>query len=122
MRLEGGLMATVDATDYGKAPWDVRVNGAEGRAFVGSGDVRLEYWDGRSEHWTNDDQVGTGMDVAVREIVDWLDGESDFDYDPTETVQVLEAIAAFHASHAKNSAWVELPLTGADREIVVNSG
>ncbi len=122
MRLEGGLMATVDATDYGMAPWDVRVNGAEGRAFVGSGDVRLEYWDGRSEHWTNDDQVGTGMDVAVREIVDWLDGESDFDYDPAETVQVLEAIAAFHASHAKNSAWVELPLTGADREIVVNSG
>ena len=122
MRLEGGLMATVDATDYGMAPWDVRVNGAQGRAFVGSGDVRLEYWDGRSEHWTNDDQVGTGMDVAVREIVDWLDGESDFDYDPAETVQVLEAIAAFHASHAKNSAWVELPLTGADREIVVNSG
>ena len=122
MRLEGGLMATVDATDYGMAPWDVRVNGAQGRAFVGSGDVRLEYWDGRTEHWTNDDQVGTGMDVAVREIVDWLDGESDFDYDPAETVQVLEAIAAFHASHAKNSAWVELPLTGADREIVVNSG
>ena len=122
MRLEGGLMATVDATDYGMAPWDVRVNGAEGRAFVGSGDVRLEYWDGRTEHWTNDDQVGTGMDVAVREMVGWLDGESDFDYDPTETVQVLEAIAAFHASHAKNSAWVVLPLTGADREIVVNSG
>ena len=122
MRLEGGLMATVDATDYGMAPWDVRVNGAEGRAFVGSSDVRLEYWDGRTEHWTNDDQVGTGMDVAVREIVDWLDGESDFDYDPTETVQVLEAIAAFHASHAKSSAWVALPLTGADREIVVNSG
>ena len=122
MRLEGGLMATVDATDYGMAPWDVRVNGAEGRAFVGSDDVRLEYWDGRTEHWTNDDQVGTGMDVAVREMVGWLDGESDFDYDPTETVQVLEAIAAFHASHAKNSAWVVLPLTGADREIVVNSG
>ena len=122
MRLEGGLMATVDATDYGMAPWDVRVNGAEGRAFVGSDDVRLEYWDGRTEHWTNDDQVGTGMDVAVREIVDWLDGESDFDYDPAETVQVLEAIAAFHASHAKNSAWVVLPLTGADRQIVVNSG
>ena len=122
MRLEGGLMATVDATDYGMAPWDVRVNGAEGRAFVGSDDVRLEYWDGRTEHLTNDDQVGTGMDVAVREMVGWLDGESDFDYDPTETVQVLEAIAAFHASHAKSSAWVVLPLTGADREIVVNSG
>ena len=115
-------MATVDATDYGMAPLDVRVNGTEGRALVGSGDVTVEYWDGRTEQFTNDEQDGTGMDVAVREMVDWLDGESDFPYDATETVQVLEAIAAFHASHARNAAWVELPLTGADREIVVNSG
>ena len=48
MRLEGGLMVTVDATDYSKAPWELRVNGSEGRAFVGGKDVRLEYWDGRS--------------------------------------------------------------------------
>jgi predicted dehydrogenase len=122
LRFEGGVMGTVDATDYGMAPWDVRVNGAEGRALVGSDDVTIEYWDGRTEHFTNDDQDGNGMDVAVREMVGWLDGESDFPYDPAETVQVLEAIAAFHVSHARNAAWVELPLTGADREIVVNSG
>jgi predicted dehydrogenase len=122
MRLEGGLMMTVDATDYGKAPWDLRINGSEGRAFVGSKDVRIEYWDGRAEHWTNEDQQGTGMDVAVREIVDWLDHGTAFPCDPSEPVHVLEAIAAFHASHAKNSAWVELPLKGSDRDIVVNSG
>ena len=122
MRFDGGLMATVDATDYGVAPWDVRVNGAEGRALVGSNDVTIEYWDGRTEQFTNDGQDGTGMDVAVREIVGWLEGESAFGYDAAETVHGLEAIAAFHASHARNAAWVELPLTGADREIVVNSG
>jgi predicted dehydrogenase len=122
MRLEGGLMVTVDATDYSKAPWDIRVNGSEGRAFAGGKDVRIEYWDGRMEHWTNAAQNGSGMDVAVREIVAWLDNGRVFEYDPAETVHVLEAIAAFHASHAKNSAWVELPLVGSGRGIVIRSG
>ena len=123
MRLEGGLMATVDATDYGMAPWDVRVNGAEGRAFVGSDDVRLEYWDGRTRAL---DQRRPGGDGDGRGGA--RDRRLARRRGPTSTttrlrtVQVLEAIAAFHASHAKNSAWVELPLTGADREIVVNSG
>ena len=113
MRFRG--RADGDGRRDGTTVWrrgDVRVNGDEGRALVGSNDVRVEYWDGRTEHFTNDDQDGNGMDVAVREIVGWLDGESDFPYDPAETVQVLEAIAAFHASHRRNAAWVELPLTG----------
>ena len=60
--------------------------------------------------------------MAVGEIVAWLKNGRDFEYDPTETVHVLEAIVAFHASHAKNSAWVELPLVGNDRGIEVRSG
>ena len=62
------------------------------------------------------------MDVAVREIAAWLDDGRPLDYRPEEAVHVLEAIVAFHASHEKNAAWVDLPLRGADREIVVNSG
>lgn len=125
MRLENDLMVTVDAADYSKAPWDLRINGTEGRAFVGGrtvSDVKLEYWDGRIEHWTNDIQQGTGMDVAVEEIVAWLDNRKEFEHDPREAVHVLEAIAAFHASHAKNSEWIELPLSGSDLEIEVHSG
>ena len=122
VRLEGGLMVTVDATEYSKAPWDLRVNGSEGRAFVGGNDVRVEYWDGRSEHWTNASQDGSGMDVAVREIVAWLNNGGVFEYDSAETVHVLEAIVAFHASHTKNSAWIELPLVGNDRDIEIRSG
>ena len=122
IRLEGGAMLSVDAADYSKTPWDIRINGSEGRAFMGGSDVALEYWDGRTETWNNEDQQGSGMDVAVREIVTWLDDGTPLDYAPEEAVHVLETIVAFHASHAKISAWVDLPLTGADRERVVNSG
>jgi predicted dehydrogenase len=122
MRLEGGLMVTVDAADYSRTPWDIRINGSEGRVFAGGVNLDIEYWDGRSEHWSNEDQVGSGMDVAVGEIVAWLDEGKALDYAPEEGVHVLEAIAAFHASHARNSAWVDLPLMGADRQIEVRSG
>ena len=118
----GDSLVTVDAADYSKAPWDLRINGSEGRAFLGSNDIKLEYWDGKTEHWTNEGQSGSGMDIAVQEIVAWLENETVFEYDPAESVHVLEAIAAFHASHKKNSAWVELPLTGNDLEIGIRSG
>jgi hypothetical protein len=41
---------------------------------------------------------------------------------PEEAVHTLETILAFHASHDRNAAWVELPLTGADRERELRSG
>ena len=120
MRLEGGLMATVDATDYGRHPGLTALNGSEGRALITGLDVRLEYWDGRSQHWPAS-QEGTSMGRAVGEIVDWLDGRP-FPYAAEEAVHTLEAIVAFHASHARRAAWTELPLQGSDRELVVNSG
>ena len=120
VRLEGGLMVTVDAADYSQTPWDLRINGTEGRAFVGGNEVVIEYWDGRTERWINDIQQGSGMDVAVREIVDWLDNGKVPEYDPAEAVNVVEGIVAFHASNNKNSMWVELPLVGTDRAIKVN--
>ena len=120
MRLEGDLMVTVDAADYSHTPWDLRINGTVGRAFVGGNEVVVEYWDGRTERWTNDTRQGSGMDVAVREIVDWLDNGKVPEYDPSEAVNVVEGIAAFHASNNKNSMWVELPLVGTDRSITVN--
>ena len=58
---------------------------------------------------------------AVAEIVAWLDGSS-FPYSAQEAVHTLEVILAFHASHARNSAWSELPLTGNDRAREMHSG
>ena len=48
--------------------------------------------------------------------------EGPFSYDVREAVRTLEAIIAFHASHRAGGAWVELPLRGDDRDIVLHSG
>jgi hypothetical protein len=62
------------------------------------------------------------MDRAVDEAVHWLDGGGDFPYDAGEAVRTLEAIIAFHLSHDRGSAHIEVPLTGADRSRVLHTG
>lgn len=121
VRLDGGLIVTVDAADYARVPGQLTLNGTEGRAVVGS-DVTLEYWDGRQEHWPEPDDGISSMDRAVEDIVAWLDNGAPFLYPGVEAARTFEAIVAFHASHARSAAWTDLPLSGADREIEVLSG
>jgi hypothetical protein len=64
----------------------------------------------------------TSMDRAVTEIVSCLDTRMPFPYPAAEAVSTWEAIVGFHASHARNAAWIELPLTGVDCAREVRSG
>jgi hypothetical protein len=121
LRFEGGLIATVDAADYGKGPGYIIVNGTLGRAVIAGMDMRLEHWDGTSEHWPNPDPATSSMDRAVAGIVSFLDGTSQFPHSAADSVRVLEVIIAFHVSHGRNSGWVELPLKGSDRELELRS-
>ena len=61
------------------------------------------------------------MDRAVDEIVDALDGKAPFPYDPSEALHTLEAIVAFHVSHARKGAWVDLPLRGSAKKIEIQT-
>lgn len=122
IKLEGGIMVTVDAGDYATVPGQIILNGAEGRAISDGSSITLEYWDGRHEHWNAANDGVTGMDRAVSEIVEWLDGGTEFPYPASEAVDTLEAIVGFHASHTRNAGWTELPLLGSDREHEVRSG
>ncbi len=122
IRLEGGMMITVDAGDYATVPGQITLNGTEGRATSDGSSITLEYWDGRREHWDSANDGVSGMDRAVSEIVTWLDDGRDFPYPASEAVDTLEAIVGFHASHARNAAWTELPLSGPDRDREVLSG
>ena len=122
MSLTGGLMATMDNANYGAGSAHIMVYGTKGRATVGGNGVVFEFWDGRSDQWPNTRTQSTSMDRAVAEFVEWLDGKSTFPYSARDAVRTLEAIVAFHVSHARDAAWVELPLQGEDRQREVRSG
>jgi predicted dehydrogenase len=123
LRLESGLIVTVDAADEARVPAQITVNGSLGRAFTGGSDVTVELF-GKQETatWSNPADARSSMDVAVEEIVRTLASDAIFPWSPAESVRTLEAIAGFHASHARDAAWVPLPLTGEDRDIEVQSG
>lgn len=121
LRLDGGLMATVDAADLARLPARLSLNGTLGRATTGSMEVAIDFNDGRREAWPAPSDGRSSMDRAVAEIVAWLDGEA-FPYPATAAVHALETILAFHASHDRRAAWVDLPLAGSDRERELRSG
>jgi predicted dehydrogenase len=118
-RLEDGIMATVTAPDYGMLAPQITLCGTEGRAVVTT-DIEVEYADGRNESLPRSQD--SYMDVAIKEMVDWLDGGSEFGVAPADAVRALEVIAAFHVSEGRNGSWVTLPLSENDKTIVVNSG
>jgi len=122
LRLEGGAMVTLDAPDHAAVPPAIVINGTKGRAVTGSGEAALEFWDERREHWPRPGRETSSMDVAVAEMVAWLDDGTPFPYPARQNVPVLEAVVACHASHARSAAWVALPLSGTDRDIEVRSG
>jgi len=122
LRLEGGLMTVFDAADYGVIPGAIALNGTQGRAIAGAGDVSLDFWDGTHDHWPAAAERESSMDRAMGEIIVWLDGDAAFPDSPENSLHTLEVIAGCHASHRRHAAWTPIPLQDDERELEVGSG
>ena len=116
LRMDDGLMVTMDAADYSRLPLQIALNGTEGRALTADDGVAIEYWDGRREDFPSQLDRTSSMDRAMAGIVEWLNEEAPFPYPAAAGTAVLEAIVGFHVSNDRGGAWVDLPLQGADRE------
>jgi predicted dehydrogenase len=121
LRFNDGLITTLDAPDYGKTPARLILHGTDGRALTGGQEVIIEQLSGEQEIWPRLRQQQTSMDRAVAEIVEALDGRATFPYPPEEAVATFETIVACHASHARNAAWTELPLSAGNRDIEIHA-
>lgn len=123
LRFDGGLMGHVHAPDNLTGPAVIALQGTLGRACIGGGVAEIETWaGGRHVLATPSSEAGSSMDQAVSEIVGWLDNETPVCCSADGSLRTLEVIVACHASHAQQAMWVELPLTGADRDREVQSG
>jgi predicted dehydrogenase len=116
----GDLHCGIDAGDYGVVPLRLRFHGTEGYAICRGREIAVVR-DGHEETWKNE-FPDTGIDRAVNEAIDWLDGVGPFAYDAGEAVRTLEAIIAFHLSHERDGARVAVPLSGVERQRVLQSG
>ncbi len=123
LRFDGGLIGHVHAPDNPTGPAVIAVQGTLGRACVSGGVAEIETWiGGRHVLATPSAAAGSSMDQAVREIVGWLDNGTPVCCAADESLRTLEVIVACHASHARQAAWIELPLINADRDREVQSG
>ena len=122
LRFDGGFIGHVHAPDNPTGPAEVAIQGTLGRVRIGGGITSIEYWNGQHETLPPPSDSTTSMDIAVREIVAWLDDGMPLSCTAEDSLRTLEIILACHASHARNAAWVELPLIGADRDRAVQSG
>jgi len=122
LKLEGDLIAVVNGANHGIGPATLTIEGTTGKAVTGGDHVEITWADGRHEFWPSTRSEGTSMDHAVARIVEWLDNPGEFIPRPEEALRSLEAVIAFHLSHARNACWVSLPLTGEDRDFRVVSG
>ena len=123
LQLQNNTMVHLHAPDYSNSPAELTLHGTLGRACVVGRTVKIEKWNSTPETLamkTNDSE--TSMDQAVREIVQWLDDGTPICCAPEVSRHTLEVILACHASHARRGAWTDLPLTGVDRELEVQSG
>ncbi|MAE66178.1 MAG: hypothetical protein CMJ18_18060 [Phycisphaeraceae bacterium] len=120
LRMEGDLVATVDAPNYSVAPLLIQVNGSNGRVTIDRRAIVIESWDGVEQSLAEPEL--DGMSYATQGVVAWLDGGTPFCAPGADAVRTFEAIVGMHVSHDRDAAWVELPLAGEDRERPVHSG
>ncbi|HJP33468.1 MAG TPA: Gfo/Idh/MocA family oxidoreductase [Candidatus Latescibacteria bacterium] len=116
----GDLRCVIEAPDYGVVPLRLRFHGTEGYAVCRGREVSIVRGE-TAETWPNE-FPDSGMDRAVGEAVSWLDGAGEFPYDAGQAVRTLEAIIAFHVSHERDGARIEVPLSGSDRHRLLHSG
>jgi len=123
IRLAGGVKVFVDAAETIAVPFDLQVAGSEGEIICrGKNPPYLVRWSGQSEPLPVAKVEGTAVDRAVDEIVHCLDTGAAPSSSGEDGRAALEIILGFHVSDRQGGAWVELPLTGADRDLEVRSG
>ena len=104
LMLEGNLRVTGCARLRNRKT----INGTLGRAQPNQTGVTIEKWDGTTEHWEAPSRSPSGMDRAVDEIVQHLDGAAELPYDAEEGRLTFEAIVGFRALDHRDGQFVDL--------------
>jgi predicted dehydrogenase len=121
---EGGIRAHIDAGEDNPKPAgiEIRIEGTLGRMTVKDPGFTVQAWaDGPEQSFACPPGTVT-LRNAVDEVVRWLDAGGAFSSSGEDGLADLEIIMGFHASHLRGGQRVDLPLSGADRDLEVTIG
>lgn len=117
-----GARAFIDSAQAAKFPLFVRIAGSEGELVICQNSAKINYWNGNTKEIDFVSDGKTSLDRAVEDIVHCLlygglpacTGE--------DGLKALEVIIGFHISDRAGGAWVNLPVSGKDRNLEVMIG
>ena len=130
IELNNNLMITVDAADNNVTPIEIKINGTKGRAITGGSDVSINYWDDLDSFIPRTGKTvkldcnnkRSSMDLAVDEMINYLENGNIFSYQALDAFKVTESIIAFYVSNNENSEKINLPLDKKYYDLNLNSG
>ena len=119
---ENGVRAFVNAAQVARATPECRVVGSLGQISIRRSDAHLELWNGETRLITSPKDRPTALAVAVEDVVHCLTHGGSAASTGEDGRRALEVIMGFHASDRLRGQWVDLPLSGSDRDVAVKIG
>ena len=117
-----GVKAFIHARAAGSLPLRLRIMGSRGELTIAGADAHIALWNGEKRAISVSEDRPDSMVLAVRDLVEALEKGRPALSTGADGRQALEIIMGFHASDRLNGQWIDLPLTGADRDRDVKIG
>ena len=118
-----GVKAYINAPQASKLPLIVRIVGSLGQLTFMNTEAKIELWDSSERTISNTKDSPSCMSRALDDIVNCLANDQQ---PPTSTgedgLNALEIIIGFHVSDRLQGQWVQLPISGEDRNLEVLIG
>jgi predicted dehydrogenase len=117
-----GVKGFVHAPQDARQPFVLRIVGSLGQVTACGGDALLQQWDGQTRTLSASRGRPSSMEIAVQEIVTCLTDGGRPACTGEDGLAALEIIVGFHVSDRQRGQWVQLPISGSDRELEVKIG
>jgi len=117
-----GVKAFVHAPQNAKQPLLLRIVGSLGQVTLLGDEALIEQWDGQTRAISPPPDGPSSMELAVRDIVKCLTDGGRPACTGEDGLAALEIIIGIHVSDRLRGQWVDLPISGSDRELEVKIG
>ncbi|MCX7705499.1 MAG: Gfo/Idh/MocA family oxidoreductase [bacterium] len=122
VQFSNGIRAFINAPQAAKFPLMMKIGGSEGYLTILNNRAIVEFWNGEKQELSVVPDGKTSLDRAIEDIVNCLIYGGQPACTGKDGLMALEIIIGFHVSDRQKGRWVDIPLSGKDREFEVMIG